>query len=177
MQTRLIFVVIASLSIISLLMIIINIISNKKMRQHPAYLIAGICTIEAILTWQSLIQTPQIGSEYYICYLGIDNLLSATLYIPGVTTKLTSDQSLNILTKSQLFFYQHFQLSSLFINLTFCMDLIQTLKNPFSTTKLRLWQYLTFSIVAPFFIVGTLWLTFNRLIYTNQFKLKDGDFK
>jgi hypothetical protein len=51
------------------------------------------------------------------------------------------------------------------------------LKNPFSTTKLRLWQYLTFSIVTPFFIVGTLWLTFNKLIYTNQFKLKDGDLK
>lgn len=70
MYRRFIFGMIATLSISLLLLVTITIYKHVKLRAHPSSLIASICTVEALLSFQSLIEVPEIGSGYYICYTG-----------------------------------------------------------------------------------------------------------
>ena len=62
---------------------------------------------------------------------------------------------------------------SLFINLALCQDLIQTLKNPFETTKVRLWKYVLLSIFVPMFLTIFIWLLSRQEYPTLYYKTKD----
>lgn len=96
MGLRFVFVVIALLSMISLLSVIITIFQNKHLRQHPSTLIAAICTVEAVVAWQSVIETPQISGAYFVCYFGLEGLLSSSLPF----TEVDNDTALRVLTWS-----------------------------------------------------------------------------
>ena len=59
--------IIATLSIIGLLIVALSIYQNKQLGQHPSPLIANICLVEAIMCYNSLMTflTP----KYMVCYL------------------------------------------------------------------------------------------------------------
>ena len=50
-------------------------------------------------------------------------------------------------------FFQYVQIQDLMINMAFCQDLIQTLKNPFEQTRWRFIRYMMICTVVPFLIV------------------------
>ena len=162
MGLRLVFVVIVLLSMISLLSVIITIFQNKHLRQHPSTLIAAICTVEAVVAWQSFIETPQVSGAYFVCYFGLDELLSSSM--PFI--ELDNNTALRILTWSQEILFQYWQLESLLINLTFCQDLIQTLRNPFETTRARFYKYMLFSNIAPLVMTAGMWSSSDQRLPT-----------
>lgn len=54
--------------------------------------------------------------------------------------------------------FQYFQLVYLTLNICFCCDLIETLKNPFEKPKGRLIKYMIVSILFPLFLIITSWI-------------------
>mmetsp|Transcript_448 Transcript_448/g.901 ORF Transcript_448/g.901 Transcript_448/m.901 type:complete len:82 (+) Transcript_448:273-518(+) len=53
-------------------------IRNKKLRQHPAYLIATICIVEAAFVWMANIESEQVRPTFFICYFSLHELLYFT---------------------------------------------------------------------------------------------------
>jgi len=49
------------------------------------------------------------------------------------------------------------QQMSLFLNMFLCLDLIQTLRNPFDVARGRLWKQLTISFLMSFIIEVIVW--------------------
>jgi len=141
-------------------------------------LIAAICVIEAILSWSAIIQSPQINAGYFICYFRIDYVFEKTLFFIDKPAYNTTDADGNIykhyqqnwsvktIMFSQEMFFQYIQLVSLFINLTLCKDLIQTLRNPFETTKTRFYKYVAISVLFPIAIIGVMWLLSDQRVPT-----------
>jgi hypothetical protein len=74
-------VLVAGTSIFSLVIIILTIDAEEKLRAHPAKLIRMICLVESIFVWHALIQSPRISAGYFACYFGIPKMfLSATTF-------------------------------------------------------------------------------------------------
>ena len=135
------------LSMILLYYVVTTIFKNKKLSQHPSTLIASICIIQALISWQAFIQNPLLTGKYFVCYVGMDSLLAFSWFFE--VDILHKNEALHILMFSQNFLFQYLQLVSLIINITFCQDLIQTLRNPFETTRIRLIKYIIFSCTVP----------------------------
>ena len=49
------YILLALLSMFLLIQVVRAIMTNSKLQQHPLTLIAAICTVEAILSWQAII--------------------------------------------------------------------------------------------------------------------------
>lgn len=85
-----------------------------------------------------------------MCYFKAHYLLSYTMFI-------SEDKALFLLIFSQEILFGYVQAACLVINLTFCFDLVQTLKNPFETTRIRLWKYIISSLVIPTVLCAFIW--------------------
>ena len=61
------FMILVVLSIGGLIFVVYSILYNPKLQQHPSNLVAAICVIEAMLTWQTLISAPHLKSAAFLC--------------------------------------------------------------------------------------------------------------
>ena len=60
------YTILATFSIICLCIVALSIFYNKQLGEHPSPLIANICIVEAIMSWNSLFSF--IKPKYVICY-------------------------------------------------------------------------------------------------------------
>lgn len=157
------FALVALISFLSLISIVVTMQSHTKLQQHPSFLIACICLIEAINSYISLVNVPQLTSTYFICYFEniFVNLLRYTFF---EAKKLEEVYQLLVLVNEIIFDY--FQHVSLVLNMCLCHDLIQTLKNPFEVGRSRVWKYILVSGFVPFLFISSIWLTTQQQLPT-----------
>lgn len=74
---RAIFGILATLSIIGLIVVAISIFLNKKLSGHPSPLIAKICLAEAIMCWNAFARF--IKPKNVVCYFRTYQVLKATI--------------------------------------------------------------------------------------------------
>ena len=118
MASRAIFASLAILSILSLTIVALSIICNKKLNTHPSPLIAKICIVEAIGCWSALMRyiRPKIVICYFQSYALFGNLTNTGYY-----------ESLLILIWSNEIINNLFQMVSLSLNMFLCVDLLLSL--------------------------------------------------
>ena len=63
---RLVYTVLAIISMIGLCVVALSIFYNKQLGEHPSPLIARICIVEAIMSWNSLFSF--LKPKIIICY-------------------------------------------------------------------------------------------------------------
>jgi len=73
-----IFFVLFVLSVMGLSFVALTIMLNKKLQSHPQPLIAVICTMEALMSYNALIQV--VDPTYVSCYFGLEKVLAFTLF-------------------------------------------------------------------------------------------------
>ena len=71
---------------------------------------------------------------------------------------ISHEKALELLILSQEVIFSYVQAACLVINMMFCFDLVQTLRNPFETTKIRLWKYISLSLIIPLCMCIILWV-------------------
>jgi hypothetical protein len=149
---RLVFFGLCFLSVFGLAFVAITIFSNKKLQAHPQMLIAYICVAEACMSFNGLVQV--IGPVYFICYAGLEQIYAYTM--PGNNRGLDQNSltcSLNLLCSSNGIMFQGFQLLSLMLNICLCVDLILTIKSPFTPASSRSKFYYLASAALPLMLV------------------------
>lgn len=103
------------------------------------------------MSWNAFVQV--VGPVYINCYFGLSKILAFSLF-QGETwrhTDLTSMQcASNYLCNTNPLFFQFFQLLSLMLNTCLCVDLVLTIKSPFSPAARRQQWYLALSWIVPF---------------------------
>lgn len=77
---RVLFFVIASISITSLIVVIQTIRSYKVLQAHPSQLIMFICLFEAIYAVTSFIGSAQVTAGFYACYFHLDDLFLVSTF-------------------------------------------------------------------------------------------------
>lgn len=108
--------------------------SNKQLLQHPHKLIFYMCISEAIAANASLFAL--ISNKWIVCYFNLNMLYSYT-----VPFGRTPEESFNLLRNSNNSMITYFQFLSLSLNFFLCLDLIMTLRNPFSPHDRRMKYY------------------------------------
>ena len=119
---RVIYVIVALGSIISLQTVIETIRRNKKQSKHPSDLILVMCIVESAFCFQSLISSPYITSGYISCYTALNYFVSTTS--PFFYDK--SDALIAIIAVNE-FSTQYFQMAALIANFCLVSDLISTI--------------------------------------------------
>lgn len=82
-------------------------------------MIATICMFDAILCHYAIIEYPEINSGFFVCYFKLHKLLMWC--VPMTLPKQTAT---NILLFCHEILFMYFQLASLNLNLSLCLDLI-----------------------------------------------------
>jgi hypothetical protein len=150
------------LSIAGLAFVSLTILFDKRLRAHPQPLIAYICIVEALMSWNALLQV--LNPVWVSCYFGLNQILAYTTgHFQASFDQLTRD--LNILCWSNSLFFLFFQSFSLLLNLCLCIDLIMTMYSPFKPASQRVKWYMTFSFLVPFIFIG--FIAINNDIHNN----------
>ena len=161
MAEKAIFFIFMMVSIISLMTVALTIFTSKKLNQHPSPLIARICIAEAMLAWNSFFK--YFYPVLPICYLQTYKLLHWTTF--GVVTYF--DSFMIQIWACEVFIHL-FQFLSLGLNLFLCVDLIQTLWNPFEVASKRLTSYLIISLTISTIFVVCIWEYSEKQQYENH---------
>jgi hypothetical protein len=130
---------IASLSMICSSTVAFIMYSNSHLMQHPNKLIFYMCISEAIAANASLLAL--ISTNWIVCYFDLNMLYSWTSIghsTPESAFKTLQDTNYTIIS--------YFQFLSLSLNFFLCLDLIITLREPFSPHERRM-KYYKFSSV------------------------------
>ena len=139
------YVLIGSISMIATLFVAITIFSSKKLSSHPQPLIAYISLSECMCIYHTIIAAS--SPTEVSCYFRLDKL------VQWVTLIEDSYEAQIFLCQSNKMFFFFFQLLTLFLNISLSIDLIMTMRDPFSPGKRRMKFYLIGSLVASFVIV------------------------
>lgn len=136
---RLMYAILAILSMLGLCVVAVSIFYNKQLGEHPSPLIARICVVEAIMSWNSLLSfiKPKFIVCYFDAYIAFGPMTGQTYYEAFVMLIIANDLINNTV-----------QLISLFLNLFLCIDLVLTLWSPFNVTHNRLANYTMASVTA-----------------------------
>jgi hypothetical protein len=137
------------------------IFTSKKLQVHPNRLIGFTCLSEAISCFNGVIWT--MGTKRIINYLDMNQVWSWTCYFS--TDPSSYDTATKVLTYSNDFSFQYFSLLTLFLNSCLCIDLILTLKSPFTPAKNRMAVYLASSAVL---CIPLTYLTMSSLDVTDD---------
>ena len=136
------FTILFVLSALGLIFIASTIIYNRKLQSHPQMLIAQICIAEGCMSWNAFVQV--VGPVYINCYFGLSKIFAFSLFQGEYwrphknEDNLTSMQcASNYLCNTNPLFFQFFQLLSLMLNTCLCIDLVLTIKSPFSPAARR----------------------------------------
>ena len=107
---------------------------NKQLLQHPNKLIFYMCISEAIAANASLFAL--LSTKWVICYFDLNMLYSWTSVV-----NVTPEESYELLIQTNYTIISYFQFLSLSLNFFLCLDLILTLRNPFSPHDRRMKFY------------------------------------
>jgi hypothetical protein len=157
------FAALGLLSITALLVVALTIFSHKKLSEHPSPLIARICIVEAILTWNQYFRF--LDPSLFICNFELWKLFNYSTF--GFISIV---DSFLILSWSNEMFVHIFEYIALFLNLLLCLDLVKTLWNPFEVTKRRMNGYISISVILSLILVCFIW--FNEV----ETKFKNDEF-
>ena len=134
--------IIASLSIILLLMVVLLFASSKAMRVHPAPLICLISISECICLYHALVWS--LDPVYFANWWHID-----WLFVQTTTRTMADIESTNReVCRSNQRIYLVFQLLTLSLNTFFFLDVLYTLRRPFEPGRKRMWWYMLISLVV-----------------------------
>ena len=112
---------------------------DKKLQAHPMRLFMSVALLDAALFWN-------IGSINYICSAELNVLLIWSL---GMEYSLNVDYVLfQVVGNFYLFMNSFLWSSSLVLNICLCIDLVKTVKYPFSMKDSRLRKYLIISFAS-----------------------------
>lgn len=141
---RLIYAVLAVLSMLGLCVVALSIFYNKQLGEHPSPLIGRICIVEAIMSWNALFSfiKPKFIICYFDAYIIFGPMTGQTYYEAFVMLIIANDLINNTV-----------QLISLFLNLFLCIDLVLTLWSPFDVTRGRLTHYTWISVTTASLLV------------------------
>jgi hypothetical protein len=150
------------MSIAGLAFVSLTILFDKRLRAHPQPLIAYICIVEALMSWNALLQV--LNPVWVSCYGGLNQIFAWTTgHFNASFEQLKLD--LNILCWSNSLFFLFFQSFSLLLNLCLCIDLIMTMYSPFKPASQRVKWYMFFSFFVPFIFIG--FILFNNDLNNN----------
>lgn len=144
--------IVVIVSILSLVTITHTIQTTPKLQQHPATLIWAICLSEAALTWNAFFQMRKMTASYFMCYFRSFTYLQWSLF-----GSISLKRAFVLQSFSQELMFEYLQFVALLLNMCFCRDLVQTLRNPFEVARLRTWKYLAFSTLMPIVLTAVLW--------------------
>ena len=104
------------------------------------------------MSYNALIQL--FGPTYISCYFKYDYVFALTF---GIVHPSEEDLTyfLNVLCISNTTFFQYFQLVSLILNMSLCIDLILTIYSPFQQGYRRTVYYYIAGVLVPFFLLTT----------------------
>ena len=154
-------ITLAFLSMMGSLFVASMIFSSKKLQVHPNRLIGFTCLSEAISSFNGVIYA--MGTKTFIAYMDLNQLLSWTFFQNSEHYKTNLDH----LIYSNDFFFEYFSLLTLALNTCLCIDLILTLKSPFTPAKKRMKLYLATSVIL---CIPLTFLTKSSIDSIEQFK-------
>jgi hypothetical protein len=73
-----IFIVLFIFSVTGLAFVSLTILYDKRLKAHPQPLIARICVVEALMSYNALLQV--LNPVYVACYLGLNQVMSWTFF-------------------------------------------------------------------------------------------------
>ena len=84
------------------------------------------------------------ATSFFICDLKLENLLAYTIFFDGSWE--SELRALDLLLHAQVFFTLFFSCCGLALQFCICVDLILTLKSPFTSKESRMPMYYIFSV-------------------------------
>jgi len=121
---------------------------NPKLTEHPGKLIFLMCICEAISVWSTLMDA--LGVEKIICYFGVD----ASLLVTAGYFVESQGQAISLISSTNYFVQNYFQLLSLSLNFCLCLDIVLTMGSPFSPHDRRMKTYLLSSLFSAGLLTG-----------------------
>lgn len=139
---------------IGLCLVAVTIFYNKKLNQHPSPLIARICIVEAIMSWNAMWRFLDV--KYAICYFKLHYLFRYTTFYDVHSANSNKElwHSFLVIYWSNEIVTEFFEFMSLGLNLCLCIDLVFTLWSPFEVARARMTAY-TFGsgLVSAIFVI------------------------
>ena len=132
--------IVAGLSMLVSSGVALTLYFNKQLLQHPNQLIFYMCICEAIAANASLYAL--ISNRWVICYFDLNMIYSSTVF-----TRTSPEEAYEFLRYSNYTVISFFQFMSLSLNFFLCLDLIITLRSPFSPHDRRMKYYKIGSVV------------------------------
>jgi len=140
------FVIISLFSIAGSLIVYASVAFIPKLQSHPYKLISSIALLDAF---------------YYIVFISVEEICDWKLYEVFSATVYWSEEpifklrSIWILSLSGVYLFRAAFMMSFLLNTFLCVDLYQTVVNPFASADKRVKKYVIFSIlIAAFCIVA-----------------------
>jgi len=132
---QIICLVIGSISYFAGILVALSYILSKNLRSHPSFLVVMICICESIATFHMILGAFNVTG--YIKSLRLHDALYYMLLGADVRTSSSSIMDLHeryaeILCESNNMLVNSFSLASIMFNICLCIDLLLTLRNPFS---------------------------------------------
>lgn len=130
--------ILMTISATLLLTISISFAIHKKLRAHPAVIVATLTCFESAYQYSIL-------SRFLVCPGNLDVVFSYAVFGDAKTENLL--KSMNILSKSWLFFYNFFFAEATMCDIAFQIDLMLTNLKPFQKPNFRVWVQLVLGFI------------------------------
>ena len=125
---------IGALSITATSLLVLLMSMNKPLMNHPNKLIFGMCICEAAAAWHAIIN--HVGAKAWVCYFSLDKI-----YMNTVFWEQGELETLMMLEKNNYDILGFLEFFSLSLNFFLCLDIILTLRSPFSPHDRRMKPY------------------------------------
>ena len=121
-------------------LVALSYILSKKLRSHPSFLIVLMCICESIATFHMLLGTFNVTD--LVKTLGLNDLLYHLLFKMDLRSESSQIRDLHeryaeLLCESNNMMVNTFSQASIMFNICLCIDLLLTLRNPFSPPQRR----------------------------------------
>lgn len=154
---------------LGLCLVAVTIFYNKKLNQHPSPLIARICIVEAIMSWNAMWRF--LDTRYAICYFKLHYLFNNTAKWKRAGNEEDVWRSFLDIYWSNEIITSYFEFLSLGLNLCLCIDLVFTLWSPFEVARARMTTYTVGSAFISAVLVVIIWYIQDKPKYYELVKL------